>query len=489
MSKRLLVWCFNILVAILCVLSIVCYFFAPVWKVEVTATVKPDMIEKIAPEAVKDGQFEIPVQEGSDPIVIPLTDIIPKTGESISLALNIGFSDLARSFNSYMNKDTTMMEELLNRNVNSVLDQLSGKFGDLTRKVVQTVAKQVVKEEVKSNVKKFLIDNSETGEVSDEEVTKALEDLGFSDDYIDGKMDTLVESFYADGASVDSVTETVMSTVDEVYATFRENAAGKEEYQEFADFEMSEENRAEIEKNVREQLEELTADTNGNINPEDIIFRVMKEALDSAKGGNAEGSENGGEQAPTAKVTVLANVAADAAPSDEAPSDTDPSGSDAQENADVKAELVNTIRDLIMEQLPENILNIMSLVFIGLTALAILSMLPWLYILIKLLVKLLTHGIPTVKLALPIWLGWLFFLLLVGLPNIALLILPKLGFLPAEVKSVLDGLSISITSITWITAVSALICFAISIFYMVMRRKIKREEGFEKHKKRARVDD
>lgn len=473
MSKRLLVWCFNALVAILCVLSIVCYFFAPVWKVEVTYKVTPDTIKQIAPDMVDGDNFQFSGSSSGETasISIPLTDIIPEEGEDISLSLNVGATDLFKAIGSLSRHDDSMVNDLVNRNVSGIVEQLSGKISVVTRKVVQSVAKETVKSEVKSNIKKFLESNSGTT-VAEEEVAAKLDELGFTDDYIDDKVTALVDSFYEENATVESVTDKVMATVDEVYGDFQTNAQGLEGYEEFADYELSEEDKEEIRENVQKVLEDFAAE-DGSLDPDDIINRLLNEALKKMNPGGETGNEKAGQEGgnvPASLVSPLAELADDGeqpAPGEQTP----------QSGTDTKAELVESLRKLIMDKIPAEINQYLSIAFVALAALAVFSMLPWLYILIKLVVKLCTHGIPTVKLALPIWLGWLFFLLLVGVPNIALLILPKLSFLPAEFLEIYGGLSVSITSITWITAVSALICFAISIFYMVMRRKIKREEA------------
>lgn len=477
MTKRIVVWCFNIVVAILCVLSIACYFFGPVWKVEVSYLVTPDTIKKIAPDEMLDGDnFLLSGATSGEtaPLSIPLTDIIPEEGEVISLSLNIGASDLFGAIGSLSRHDDSMVNDLVNRNVSGIVEQLSGKISVVTRKVVQSVAKETVKSEVKSNVKKFLESNSGSP-VAEEEVAQKLDELGFTDEYIDDKVASLVDSFYEENATVDTVTDKVMATVDEVYNDFQENAQELEGYEEFADFELTEEDKEEIRENVQQVLEELAAE-DGAINPDDIINRFLNEALgEMNKSGGTENEEEGGN-VPASLVSPLADEGGQSAPEEQTP----------QGGTDAKAQLIESLRKLIMDSIPAEINHYLSIGFVALAALALFSMLPWLYVLIKLVVKLCTHGIPTVKLAVPIWLGWLFFLFLVGLPSLALMIVSSFGAklpLPAEFWDIYGGLSISITSITWITAIAAIVCFVISIFYMVMRRKIKREEGLGKYRK------
>lgn len=470
--KRLIVWCTNAVVAILCVLSITCYFYAAVWKVNVTYNLKPETLGSFleGATAVKDGNLELPIQEGKDPLVIPLTDIVSAEGEEIKISLEFGASYLFRSFTAFFNKDDSLAKELIDENVDGVVGQLSPKIKSVTKTVVKSVAKQTVKSEVKSQLKEYL-SSSEGGEVSDDTINEKLEELGFEDSYVDEKMDQLVESFYKEDANVDSVTEDVMNTVDEMYAKFQENTADKEEYK---DFKLSEEDKEEIEKNVRDALTEL-ADEEGNINPDDILNKFLQ----GGDMGDIIGGITGGKESGSLEHSPLAFVA-------DAPASEEPSADQNPEYTD----LTGTLSTLIHNYIPEEVYHYVSIAFMVMAGLMFLSMIPWIYILVKLAVKLITFSKnPTVKLALPIWLGWLFFLILVAVPGIAVMFLPQLSFIPADIQGILADLTLSVTSITWITVISAIICLAISIFYMIMRRQFKNESSDTHGKDRMEPDE
>lgn len=457
--KRLIVWCTNIVVAILCVLSITCYFYAAVWKVNVTYNLKPDALARFldGATAVKNGNLELPMQDGKDPLVIPLKEIIPVEGEEINVTLQFGASYLFKSFAAFFGKDESLAKELVDQNVDHAVDQLAPRISTITKKVVKSVAKQTVKSEVKSQVKEFLKNSGEGSDYDDDAVIEEkLQELGFEDSYVDEKMDELIESFYKEDATVDSVTQDVMNTVDEMYEEFQKNTAGNAEYD---GFELSDADKEEIKQNVEDVLSEL-ADENGNINPDDIINKFLQ----GGDIGDIIGGMTGGKESGSLGHSPLALVA-DAPASEGEPSDQNTESTD----------LTGTLRALVHQYIPSEVYQYVSIALMAMAGLMFVSIIPWVYILVKLLVKLIKKDSnPTVKLALPIWLGWLFFLILVALPNIVMMFLPAMSFLPADVLATLADLSLSVTSITWITTISAILCFAISIFYIVMRRQFKK---------------
>lgn len=439
-GTRLTVWILNAVIAILCVLSIACYFFGPVWKVDVTYTLTADQLQKLIGN---DTGLDFDVHE-----------VIGEEGEKISVSLSLSASHL---FGSIGAADKTV-DEIVNSNVDAISAQLSKDLNGFAKKVVKSVAKNTVKKEVKNTVHKYLQENTENSNVTIEEVEEKLNDLGFTDDYIAEKTDQLIDEVFEGGGDVDSVTESIMDTVDEVYEDFKENASGKEGFEDYADVELTEEDKAQIEDAVRDTLKEL-AQEDGSIDPDELIAELLAKALGSDSGKN-EGEAKG----PEGVVMLAAEAPADGG---------SPSSADT---------LASAIKGKLNEYLNDDVRFYASIALYVMLGVMILSMIPWLYILIKLIVKLVKNGPnPTVKLALPIWLGWLFFLLFVGLPTIAVWIVK----MPAAASwSVLSGvveyinqITLSVSSLSWISALGALIAFGISIYYMVARRQLKKAES------------
>ena len=444
-GKRKIVWFVNIAVALLCLLSILCYFFGPVWQINLTYTITADQFQEMVGSNL---DFDFDAHE-----------VIGEEGEKITVSASLSAGHVLGAFTS---ADETV-DKILDSNINNVINQLTPALNGIAKKVVKSVAKNTVKSEVKNNVKKFLT-KDDGSEMSEEEVTEKLEGLGFTDDYISEKTDQLIEDVFAGGSDIDTVTENIMDTVDEVYQDFQRNSAGKEGYEEFQDVELSEEDKAAIEDTIRDTLDVL-ANEDGTIDPDELIAELLAQALSATQnGGGTEGEKENGEESGAADDFVLL------------------ADGDA-ESGSSKDKLASALKDKLNELLSDSVRGYMVYVFYGMAGLMIFSMIPWAYVLLKLIVKLARKDKnPTVKLALPIWFGWLFFLILVAIPSIALGVLnmPAVSGQLAQIGglknllSMMQQINFTITSISWISMICTIIAFAISIYYMVVRRQLKK---------------
>lgn len=433
-NKQTVVWIFNAVVALLCLLSIACYFFGPVWQVNATYVLSAEDLQQMLPS---DLGFELNPNE-----------IIGPEGEPITVALSLGAGDLYGSFAADAQKT---VDNIINANVNRIVGQLTPKVKTLAHKAVKSAAKGVVNKQVKDNVFKYL--QNQDPSLTDEYMNDKLNQLGFTEEYVSEKIDKIIDTVFEGETDVDSLTEDLMAQVDDVYNDFQTKAAENPDLQEFVGMELSEQDRAQIEDTIKSELKNF-ADENGKIDADEILMDSLLQAFQKLQEGKST---------PTAPIALLA---------DETPN---------EESAEEK--LVSGLKDIINQYLPQEAHGYILWGVRGAAILMTLTMVPWLYILIKLIVKLATKGTPTVKLALPIWLGWLFYLLLTALPAIAVWILtmPSMSgvlsnLLPVELMSRVGSFGLSVYSISWITAVSALLVFGISIFYMVMRRKIKKAD-------------
>lgn len=444
---KLIVWICNIAVAVLSVLAIVCYFFAPFWEVSVTYSLKPDDLKSVIPQDVN-----------VDP-----AEILGEDGLPIGVSLQIHAADL---FHSFGGDAEAVVEPLIDNNVKRIVSELTGTLNGVIETAVRVVAKNTVKDEVHSNVQKYIDDlvQGDSSIAPDTTASQVLEDLGITEDYIGQKTNDVIDAIYDENATVDSVTDTIMDTVDTLFEDLSSNAAEHEQYSDFTDFELAPETREEIESNVRDTLTELAAE-DGSIDPQELIDRLLKEYLSNAQG-------SGGS---TGKALPAAPLAAEEGADGEGAG-----GEPATPTPDDDASLDSLVKDFVMKLIPAQMSSIIVYAMWAMLGTMVLSMLTWIYILIKLIVKLATGSEnPTVKLALPIWLGWLPYLIFAGIPSIAFLLLPTIlgnlsGVLPPELANILGSMQVNITSIGWVALLCAAICFAISIFYMVMRRKFKK---------------
>ena len=436
-DKRKIVWIMNIVVAVLCVLAIVCHFFPPVWQINLTYTITAEQFE----ELTKDSGFDFDAN-----------DVIGEEGKPIEISVALNAGHVLGSFSA----GEATVDNIVDSNVDNIVVQLGGTLNEIAKSAVKSVAKNTVKNEVKENVKKRLTKEGE--EMSEEEVQQKLDDLGFTDDYISEKTDQIIDDVFEGGKDIDQVTENIMDTVDEVYKDFRENSAGKEDLEEFHDIELSEEDKAAIEDTVKKTLEDL-AKEDGTIDPDELIAELLSQALDAMGNKDKNPDSNNGNDDETASLGIVSLA------------DGESDGSSSQEK------LAASLKNMLNSVIGDDIRSIAVYVFYGMAGLMLLSMLPWVYVLIKLLVKFLKKDPnPTVKLAVPIWLGWLFFFILVAVPTIALWVLqmPAFADLLASVPY-LSSMSFSISSLSCISAICALCVFGISIYYIVVRKQLKEE--------------
>lgn len=451
-------WIINIVIGLICLIAILCYFFGALWEMKVAYTLTADQLEGLIGTEdngeYPDGSAEN--TEGSGDI--DLKEIIGDEGVEIKISISLKATDVFAALGS----PASAFKKVVNDNVEKIVNELMPTLNAIAKKTVKTVAKQEVKKEVHNQVKDYLANKSDAT-TKPEEVEQKLEDLGFTDDYISEKTDKLIDDLFEDNGepkTVDSITESVMETVDEVYDMFKENSKDKEEFKDFQDIELKEEDRDQIEDAIRDVVEEL-ADENGNIDPNELIAQLLNKFLN----GDTENEDENGQNYYAISAMAISSA-------EEKGSDRD------SEEASATEELVANLRAKIDEMLPEEIIGYLGYSFYAIFALIVLSMIPWLYVIIKLIVKFATHkGNTTVKLKWPIWFGWLFFLLFAGIPSLAVSILNMrsiLAMLPEEIVTLLGGLKISFFSISLISAVCALCLFAISIYYMVVRSQIKK---------------
>ncbi len=455
----------NIFICIICLLAIACYFFGALWELKVTYALTADQIEELI--NTDDGSGETPDDpgestEGSDESAeesdqIDLKEILGDESIPIHISIRLNAIDIFKALGS----PAESFKKVVNDNVDNIVKELMPTLNTIAKKTVKTVAKKEVKKQVHSQVKDYLANNNP--DIQQEEVDQKLEELGITDDYISEKTDKLVDDIFSKGGTVDSMTESVMETVDTVYEDLKKNSEGKDEFKDFQDIELTDDDRKEIEDSIREVITEL-ADEKGNIDPEELIAQLLDKAL------NGElGKDN--EQEQEAQVATAISSAEESC--SEGGAESDP------EQGSATDKLVNTLQTKLNDALSEEMLTYMGYSFYVIFALIVLSMIPWLYVLIKLIVKFATgNGDTTVKLKWPIWFGWLFFLLFAGIPSLAFGIIPKVGaiadMLGPDVMNLFGAMKVSVFSISFISAVCALCTFVISIYYMIVRRHNKK---------------
>lgn len=399
---------FNVLFAIVCAAAIVMYFISPVWRIDVKANISNEMMHELTGGEIDD-----------------LNEALGEDGTDVSLSIALDSMAVAQCLMQW--DAAAMVDDILDRNLDSLATQLVAVIEPIAKNTIKTQASSAVKTEIKNAVKDYL--SSPENEVTEERVNELLTEAGVTDTYIEEKTDAIIDRLYTNGSSVDGVVDEVMTTVDEVYTDL--TASNVEEFQDIA---LTEESRESIRNAVADIVTDY-ADENGYINPEEIVNRLVIEALQSMSG---ESSEE--EGAGTAALTAASYAAASEAQQPADPSAQQPAGSSGS-NEQLKTELKNYLSEQLLEG-PAAPAVFLPFVMLGLGILLAISLLSWVYLLLKILCKTFMKN-KYVKVKMPIILGWFLFLFLMLLPNLALTYIPTLlaGVLPAEILSVFTMLT------------------------------------------------
>lgn len=399
---------FNVLFAIVCAAAIVMYFISPVWRIDLKANISNEMMHELTGGEIDD-----------------LNEALGEDGTDVSLSIALDSMAVAQCLMQW--DAAAMVDDILDRNLDSLATQLVAVIEPIAKNTIKTQASSAVKTEIKNAVKDYL--SSPENEVTEERVNELLTEAGVTDTYIEEKTDAIIDRLYTNGSSVDGVVDEVMRTVDEVYADL--TASDVEEFQDIA---LTEESRESIRNAVADIVTDY-ADENGYFNPEEIVNQLVIEALQSMSG---ESSEE--EGAGTAALTAASYAAASEAQQPADPSAQQPAGSSGS-NEQLKTELKNYLSEQLLEG-PAAPAVFLPFVMLGLGILLAISLLSWVYLLVKILFKTFMKN-KYVKVKMPIILGWFLFLFLMLLPNLALTYIPTMlaGVLPAEILSVFTMLT------------------------------------------------
>lgn len=511
-KKRFAVHICNAVISLLCILSIAMYFIQPLWKADISYTFSGDTMAGIVGDMMQSSDTSESGDSSSD-LNLEMDDI------TIHLSITLRTQDVLASLSD---TPTQGVQNIIDENVNSLVDQLMGDMDGIIESLLKSVSKTTVSTTIKDQVQSAMGENAST-----EEVEQTLQNAGITDEYINNQTETLIDAIYADDATVDSVADTVVDIVDDVFT--RLNQADSETFQET----LSDETKQEIRDNVSEVLSAM-ADENGNLNVDDMLLNALFSMLNGQNGesdnsgssngeGNGEnGSSNGenngnnndnnnaengnddnGENTPpihsatiqgtkathSGKILPLQDVIADADESGEISSDdspaadssvTDSTGDGEQMTkeemlAEIKAKLSTQIRERLPEDIATQIAEVMKIV----SYVLLFTFFTWAYLILKILVKLPKTN-NAIKLKLPIWLGCIPFTVLYAFPTLIFSLLTNppaaiADMIGAETLETMSGLSVTITSGSCFSFIAAVALVLLSIFYYGgLRRYLKK---------------
>ncbi len=430
--KKLTTLLFNAIFAVISIAAIMFYFLFPMWTINLTYTVSKDEMNELLGSAIgEDYNFSGAIDDAGVPIAISLE--LDSFDQILSLS----------------NGNEARVNRIIGRNADNIAAQLSGTIGDISRNVVKTVTATNVQKQITTQITSFL--STDDNPVSEEEAKEKLSQAGVTDQYIADQTDAIIDALYENGGSVESVSDDVIAAAEDIYTKLAES-----DVEEFSELELTEENRAELRGAVEDALNNI-ADENGQLDPETFVDSMLAEMLRSMNSDEQtedsapSGSDNSDEESAAAPTALLEAA-------------TKASGTESTETVTTGASSVSEeLSSYLTRMLQQNGMDrMMGIALLVITILLLISLLSWLYLLIKIIVKCFSRN-SYVKLKAPIILGWLPFLVLVLLPMLGIMIAQNILAIPA-----LSAITLGVASSGMYAAIGALLLVLIWIPYRII---------------------
>lgn len=418
---------FNVIITAICLASVLAYFVLPLWKVNVSCTLTSEMFRSITGES---GENEELMKE--------IADELEKKPIDAAFDITLKTKTFLASFASDGEK---LVAEMVDYNAETLANQLSGTVKEVSKAAVRATAKNSLKETLK--------DGSAEYQWKDEETVNA-------------ELDKLTDALMKDDATVSSVSDAAADAIANVYKSETGNDIPEADKQAA---------KAEMEKMLKE-----VADENGNIDADKLITDMLAQMLsgNSGSGNNENGDDNGtGADKETAAATfTAAQTSALFIGTGEASGETAGSGGSSGETtgsgeADSTQALKNSLTQAINEKIGGQ-MNTFLLVMKITGGVILFTLFTWAYIVLKILCKAATAN-PVVKLKLPIWLGWLPFLILYAVPTG---VIKLAGSASAETAAMFAGMNFSFFTCG---VISALAVLTLIIVWMPYHRLTQRD--------------
>lgn len=134
-----------------------------------------------------------------------------------------------------------------------------------------------------------------------------------------------------------------------------------------------------------------------------------------------------------------------------------------------KEELKESLKAQIGDVFDESAMNVVAIIMKAVGGVLIFTFFTWAWVAFKILLRLTSEN-PTVKLWLPIWLGWLPCLILYIAPKLAMLALNK------SADATLAGLTISVASCSVVSLIAAIAMIVLSFPYHALKKRVRDED-------------
>lgn len=498
-SKRFKVFICNIIISVLCLFSIVSYFIWPFFKLEVSLTVTPEILDTVlASMGGEGGDPNAPTaaegESGDDAMGNMFANIDTEAFcadlDPITLSIELKTADIMASLNS---DATASVQTIIDSNVNNIIDELDEPLNKVAKGAVKEVSKVVVKETLKETVKESIkgsLEETLTDSEVDTKVNEVLQEVGITDEYISEKIDTLLEDLSGEAVPVAEATDKIVNTIDSVITDLKTNAENSTSnnplLEDLNEIELTDDFKAELKEGMGEMIG-MFADENGNVNIDTLLPELLLQLMQSAGGeGEGNGSEGGMEEGG---ISVKVSTLSASYTSSEVSSSEGLTGDEQDAKEQLKAELRQIINDAIPDDLAEIIASAMQII----SYVIYFTFFTWAWLILKILVKCRRHC-NGIKLKLPIWLGWLPYLILGLIPNFVVSKLKDPAFIAemgmGEIGGIMSAININFFNCGFISFYIAIFLLLFGLFYYgPLRRKLKKEaKRMKKEAKRAKKE-
>lgn len=509
--SKLVTLVLNIVLAALCCFAVSGYVAGPVWKIEATVKLNQAMVDKIEELMSSDATID------SKPYVDALREM---ANDDVQLPVTLSLSTKS-IYGSIFAKDNSPAEKLIDEAVDAAFnDKVVAEMEKFKKSATKSVTKVLIKQSFDK-----LSDNEDfKKEFGGKTTEQLLQEAGVDDKTIDEKIETVYNALTSN-KTIDEASDKIVEVVADVYNTVKNSKIGEEnaDYLEGIDV-YSGELKETVAKtlvyilNVAEGKSDLT-DSNGvtdemlnenrdkNFDLSSLIDKYLLQLVnkDWNDANISDGTENTSEKkekhgrsaylaagsmnisfknafSGNGPTTFSADSASESHES--VPSSVESAGSESA-GGESTGDAENTIEEIkasVKQKLKENATDeVKRGVVIAMKAIAVvlfLYMSVWVYLLVKLIVNTVTGKMST-KLKCAVIFGWGPALFLVLIPTIVFKAFTTNNFITqaifanniAALESLSEIVTISFSSGTTFALIATVLVIAISIPYMIFRKK------------------
>ena len=506
--SKLVTFVLNIVLAALCCFAVAGYVAGPVWKIEATVKLNQAMVDKIEELMSSDTTVD------SKPYVDALREM---ANDDVKLPVTLSLSSKS-IYGSIFAKDNSPVDKLIDEAVDAAFnDKVVAEMEKFKKSATKSVTKVLIKQSFDK-----LSDNEDfKKEFGNKTTEQLLQEAGVDDKTIDEKIE-MVYNALTSNKTIDEASDEIVEVVADVYNIVKNSETGKANPEYFEGIDVyNGELKDTVAKtlvyilNVAEGKSDLT-DSNGvtdemlnenldkNFDLSSLIDKYLLQLVnkDWNDANISDGTENTSEKKEKqGRSAYLAagsmNISfknafsgnafsADSAPEshESVPSSVESAGSESA-GGESTGDAENTIEEIkasVKQKLKENATDeVKRGVVIAMKAIAVvlfLYMSVWVYLLVKLIVNTVTGKMST-KLKCAVIFGWGPALFLVLIPTIVFKAFTTNNFITqaifanniAALESLSEIVTISFSSGTTFALIATVLVIAISIPYMIFRKK------------------